>query len=112
MDWTNVTIFLTWLAGVGSPIVVMMFFSLVAENWAKWATFPVLLKKWLPFVLSILLSVVSSIFLKYPAYLAQIQPWFQMVVVAILAYISSQKTYQGSLKAQYGARFSRQLRRG
>jgi hypothetical protein len=90
----------------------MVFLSLVAENWSGWANLPVLVKKWLPPILSVGLSIIASIALKYPELLALIQPWFQMVVSAILAYIASQKTYQGSLKAQYGERFSKQLRRG
>jgi chromate transport protein ChrA len=112
MDWTNATIVLTWLAGIGAPAVVAILLSLLAENWKAWTTFPTLVKTLVPMVVSILLSVGSSMLLKYPELLAQIQPWFQVITSAIIAYIASQKTYQGSLKSRYGKRWSKSLRGG
>lgn len=106
MNWTDITIFLTWLAGIGAPAVVAILLSLLAENWAAWSNFPHWVKFLVPMLISVTLAVIASTLLQYPALLAQIQPWFQVIASAILAYIASQKTYQGSLKAQYGSRFS------
>jgi hypothetical protein len=106
MDWTNVTIVLTWLAGMGAPAVVAILLSLLAENWPKWSTLPSVVKFTVPMVFSVLLSVGSAYLLKYPVLLEQIQPWFQVIASAVIAYIASQKTYQGSMKAGYGKRFT------
>lgn len=105
MNWTDITTFLTWLAGIGAPSVVAILLSLLAENWPAWSNFPHIVKFIVPMIVSVGLSIAAAQLLKYPDLLVQIQPWFQMVASAILAYIASQKTYQGSLKAQYGTRF-------
>jgi hypothetical protein len=106
MNWTDITTFLTWLAGIGAPAVVAILLSLLAENWPAWSNFPHAVKFIVPMIVSVGLALLANVLLGYPALLAQIAPWFQMVVSAILAYIASQKTYQGTLKAQYGSRFS------
>lgn len=105
MDWTNVTIFLTWVVGMGAPAIVAYMLAILVENWSGWSNLPHNVKVVIPLVVSVLLSVGASYALQFPAILAQIQPWFQVTVSAILAYIGSQKGYMKVLEVRYGQRF-------
>ncbi len=105
MDYTNLTLVLTWIVGIGAPAIVAYVLSLVAENWSGWSTLPHNVKVIVPMVVSVLLSIGASQLLKYPDIISQIQPWFQVTMSAILAYLSSQKSYMTAMKAQYGKRF-------
>lgn len=105
MDWTNITLFLTWVVGIGAPAIVAYMLAILVENWSGWSTLPHNLKVILPLVVSVLLSVGASYALKFPEILSQIQPWFQVTVSAILAYLGSQKGYMKVLETQYGQRF-------
>jgi hypothetical protein len=107
MDWTNITLFLTWVVGMGAPAIVAYMLAILVENWAGWSTLPHTIKVVIPLVVSVLLSVGASYALKFPDILAQIQPWFQVTVSAILAYLGSQKGYMKVLQTKYGQRFSR-----
>jgi len=107
MNWTDLQQVILWLAGVGSPIVVMYILSWVVENWKGWSTLPKDIKFLVPMVASVLLSVGSSYLLKFPEVIASIAPVFQVTMTAILAYLASQKAYITAMSRGYGARFSR-----
>jgi len=105
MDWTNIEVVLVWITGMGAPAIVMVLLSLLVENWNGWSTLPKIVKFILPMLASVGLSVMASVLLKHPELLELLAPWFQVVMASIIAYIASQKTYQATLKANYGARF-------
>lgn len=107
MDWTNITLFLTWIVGMGAPVIVAYVLAIVVENWSRWSTLPHNVKVIVPMVVSVLLSVGASYALKYPAILEQIQPIWQVTISAILAYLGSQKGYMKVLEIHYGQRFYR-----
>jgi len=105
MNYTDLTLVLTWIVGMGAPAIVAYVLALVVENWAGWANLSHNVKVLVPMVVSVLLSVGASYALKYPAIIAQIQPVFQVTVSAVLAYLASQKGYMEVLVKQYGQRF-------
>jgi hypothetical protein len=106
MDYTQLTLVLTWIVGMGAPAIIAYVLSLVVENWAGWANLSHNVKVLIPMLASVLLSVGASYALKYPAIISQIQPVFQVTVSAFLAYLASQKGYMEVLAKQYGQRFS------
>jgi|OpeIllAssembly_1097287.scaffolds.fasta_scaffold00448_7 hypothetical protein len=107
MDYTQLTLVLTWIVGVGAPAIVAYVLSWVVENWKGWSTLPKDVKVILPMVVSVGLSVGASQLLKYPEIIASIQPWFQVTMSAVLAYLASQKAYLTAMNKGYGARFAR-----
>jgi len=107
MNWTDLQQVIVWLAGVGSPIVIMYVMSWVVENWKGWSTLPKDIKFLIPMVASVLLSVGSSYLLKYPEVIEDIAPAFQVTMTAVLAYLASQKAYLTAMSKGYGARFAR-----
>lgn len=105
MNWTDLEQVLLWLAGMGSPVVVMYVVSFLVENWKKWSLLPHWVKFYGPMLLSVLLTIGASALLKYPEVISSIQPWFQVTVSAIIAYAASQVGYMKVKSARYGARF-------
>lgn len=106
MNWTDLNQVVLWLAGVGSPMVIMYILSWVVENWKGWSLLPKDVKFLIPMVASVLLSVGSSYLLKYPEVISSIAPIFQVVMTSILAYLASQKAYLTAMSKGYGARFA------
>lgn len=105
MNYSDLQQVLLWLAGMGSPAVVMYIVSFLVENWKQWSLLPHWVKFYGPMVLSVLLTIASVSLLKYPDVISTIQPWFQVTVTAIFAYIASQKAYMTAKSSRYGARF-------
>jgi len=110
MNYSDLQQVILWLAGMGSPILIMYVLSFVVENWKGWANLPHNVKIGLPMLASVLLTVGASMLLKYPEVIATIQPWFQMVVSAVAAYLASQKAYIAAMRSAYGQRFSSSTR--
>lgn len=107
MDYTQLTLVLTWIVGIGAPSIVAYVLSWVVENWSGWSTLPKEVKFILPMIVSVGLSIGASQLLNYPEIIAKIQPWFQVTMSAILAYLASQKAYLTAMTKGYGARFYR-----
>ena len=105
-DLTNLTVALTWLAGIGGPYLVGKLVSYLAENWAKWHTFPVPVKFLAPMIASVLISVGATLLLGQVDFLEQLSPWYTMVALSIVSYLGTQKGYMETRVANYGRKAS------
>jgi len=106
MNYSDFQQVILWLAGMGSPALVMYILSWVVENWKGWSLLPHNVKFLLPMILSVLLTIGANVLLQYPDVMATIAPGFQLVVTAVFAYLASQKAYLTAMRGGYGKRFS------
>lgn len=103
IDWTNLTVVLTWVVGFGAPYLVGKLFAYLAENWSKWHELPTQVKFIVPMVVSVLIALgAQALLTNFPEFLSVVSPYWAMVVQAILAYLGSQRGYMEAKSSNYG----------
>ena len=94
MNWSDITVTLTWLAGVGAPIFTMYLFANLVEKLDFWHKLDKRIKQVTPMITSVLVSILATYLLNNTELIKILAPYFSTVVLAVLAYLQSQKTYK------------------
>ena len=92
-DWTNITVALQFVAGIGGPWLIGQLVALLAENWPTWKNLPRQVKVIAPLVGSVIVSVGATILLRQQAVIEVIGPYWTLIATAVITYLGSQYAY-------------------
>lgn len=91
-----------WIvSGGGAMILAGYVVAYGLENWTKWHTFPLFVKKFTPFVLAAIFSLIGRAILLADL-LSYVPASIQVLILTLVAWLFSQLAYKGIKSGAYG----------